>query len=179
MFVLLLLRGTPVLYAGDEIALEDVEIAPTARLDPGSSPSGGTRDGARTPMIWEPGDGRGFTRPGGEPWLPFGGARGSVEEQRTDPSSVLSWCRRVIALRRATRDLAMGDQHVLGTDERVLAWRRGAGTTVVANLSGEPASVPVPVGEVSLASPGVQPHGSPAQLPPWGCIVVTSGARSG
>ena len=71
----------------------------------------------RTPMIWEPGDGRGFTRPGGEPWLPFGGARGSVEEQRTDrvPSC---WCRRVIALRRSTRDLAMGDQQVLGTDER-------------------------------------------------------------
>ena len=156
LFVLLLLRGTPVLYAGDEIGLEDVEIAAAARRDPGSSPSGETRDGARTPMIWEPGDGHGFTRGGVEAWLPFGGAHGSVDEQRADPSSVLSWCRQVIQLRRATRDLTMGDQRMLGTDERVLAWRRGAATAVAANLSARPASAPVPAGEVLLASPGVQ-----------------------
>ena len=129
-------------------------------------------------MIWEPGDGRGFTRRGVEAWLPFGGAHGSVEEQRADPTSVLSWCRRVIQLRRATRDLTMGDQRMLGTDERVLAWRRGAATAVAANLSARPASAPVPAGEISLASPGVRQVGSSLGLPPWGCVVVTTARRS-
>ena len=64
LFVLLLLRGTPVLYAGDEIGLPDVEVPEALRRDEGSGPGGRSRDEGRTPMIWEPGPGHGFTEPG-------------------------------------------------------------------------------------------------------------------
>ena len=47
LFVLLLLRGTPVLYAGDEIGLEDVEVPPAQRRDEGSGPGGRSRDPGR------------------------------------------------------------------------------------------------------------------------------------
>lgn len=176
LFVLLFLRGTPVLYAGDEIGLEDVEIAPSQRLDEGSGGGGSTRDGGRTPMIWQPGPGHGFTQPGVEPWLPFGQGRTSVAEQRVDPRSVLSWCRDAIKLRAGHEDLMGGDQVLLESAEHVLAWRRGAGTTVAANLSPEPATVSMPDSEILLASDGVRParSTSSAILPAWGCVVATT-----
>ena len=175
LFVLLLLRGTPVLYAGDEIGLPDVEVAEDLRRDEGSGPGGRSRDEGRTPMIWEPGPGHGFTEPGVEPWLPFGDGRGSVADQRGDPRSILSWCRQVIELRRGRADLHAGNQDLLDADERVLAWKRGTNTTVAANLSDEPAMVSLPVGELAFASHGVRrvSTGPGVELPPWGCVVVS------
>ena len=97
LFVLLLLRGTPTLYAGDEIGLEDVEMPSSRWRDEGSGPGGRSRDPGRTPIPWEPGPGHGFTSPGVEPWLPIGGVARSVAEQRADPDSTLAWCQKVIA----------------------------------------------------------------------------------
>lgn len=176
LFVLLFLRGAPVLYAGDEIGLEDVEIATSRRLDEGSGVGGRTRDGGRTPMIWQPGPGHGFTQSGVEPWLPFGPGRNSVAEQRADPSSVLSWCKRLIEVRSGRDDLMRGDQMLLESRERVLAWRRGVGTTAAANLSPEAAWVSMPEREILLASDGVvnAPSSPRVELPPWGCVVATT-----
>ncbi len=175
LFVLLLLRGTPVLYAGDEIALPDVDVPEARRRDEGSGPDGRSRDEGRTPMIWEPRPGHGFTEPGVEPWLPFGAGRVSVSEQQGDTRSVLSWCREVIELRRGRADLHAGDQELLAGDDRVLAWRRGQDTMVAANLSDELATVPLPTGEIVLASDAVRraATGIDVELPPWGCVVVS------
>jgi alpha-glucosidase len=173
LFVLLLLRGTPVLYAGDEIGLENVPVPNEARRDPGSGPDGGGRDGGRTPMLWEPGEGRGFTDPGVRPWLPFGGEIASVAEQRADARSVLSWCRRVIQLRRERPDLARGAQRFFDAGDGVLAWQRGGRATVVANLSPAPASAVVPEGRIELASDGTRMvSAGELFLPPWGCSVL-------
>ena len=116
LFVLLLLRGTPTLYAGDEIGLEDVEMPSSRWRDEGSGPGGRSRDPGRTPIPWERGPGHGFTSPGVEPWLPIGGVARSVAEQRADPDSTLAWCQKVIALRRRIRDLASGTQELLDAD---------------------------------------------------------------
>ena len=40
------LRGTPFLYAGDELGLLDAEIPPARLVDPGG------RDGSRAPLPW-------------------------------------------------------------------------------------------------------------------------------
>jgi alpha-glucosidase len=124
-------------------------------------------------MIWEPGEGRGFTDPGVRPWLPFGGEIASVAEQRDDARSVLSWCRRVIQLRRERPDLARGGQRFLDLGDDVLAWQRGGRAPVVANLSPAAASAAVPEGWIELASEGAtRVRAGELALPPWGCAVL-------
>ena len=46
--LLLTLRGTPFLYAGEELGLEDADVPPERHVDP----SGGRRDGCRAPIPW-------------------------------------------------------------------------------------------------------------------------------
>ncbi|HLF40744.1 MAG TPA: alpha-amylase family glycosyl hydrolase, partial [Acidimicrobiia bacterium] len=60
--VLLTLRGTPFLYAGEELGLEDAVLRPDQRVDPGG------RDGCRAPVPWSPEPGHGWPA---TPWLPF------------------------------------------------------------------------------------------------------------
>src|SRR3954462_9027466 len=71
--LLLTLRGTPTLYYGDEIGMQDVPIAPSQVQDPFEKnvPGKGLgRDPERTPMRWDASENAGFTT--GEPWLPLG-----------------------------------------------------------------------------------------------------------
>src|SRR5204863_9293500 len=75
LFLLLTLRGTPFLYQGDELALEEADVPLDRRLDLADPP----RDGCRTPLPW--------TRSGAEwrdPWLPLGDTTRNVEDQRAD-----------------------------------------------------------------------------------------------
>jgi alpha-glucosidase len=128
LFVLLLLRGTPVLYYGDEIGLEQQEIPAERELD-----FAGHRDGARTPMRWSAGPGHGFTEEGVEPWLPFGSGP-DVESQRDDPGSILCLCRDLLAARRERDDLRSGAYESLPAPDGVWAWKRGDGHAVAMNL---------------------------------------------
>jgi alpha-glucosidase len=86
---LLGLRGTPVLYQGDELGLEQVPI-PEDRIRDVDD-----RDGCRTPMPW--------TRAGSwrDPWLPLGDTARNVGDERADPDSILNLVRALIAERRA------------------------------------------------------------------------------
>jgi alpha-glucosidase len=140
--MLLTLRGTPVLYYGDELLLENVDVPREALRDPvGLSrwPEDPGRDGCRTPMPWAPGEGYGFTRPGVRPWLPFGDHAGeTVAEQRDDPDSALRLTRDLIALRRERADLHTGTYASLDAPEGVWAWRRGERTAVALNFSQAP-----------------------------------------
>jgi alpha-glucosidase len=68
--LLLTLRGTPTIYYGDEIAMDEVEIAPDRLRDPlGKNAAGPAlgRDGGRTPMRWDATRHAGFSAT--EPWL--------------------------------------------------------------------------------------------------------------
>jgi alpha-glucosidase len=70
--LLLTLRGTPTLYYGDEIGMQQVAIAPNRLRDPFEKNVPGIgvgRDGCRTPMQWNAEAHGGFTT--GEPWLPL------------------------------------------------------------------------------------------------------------
>jgi len=93
-------------------------------------------------MQWSAGPGAGFTPPGVEPWLPLGDAGAcNVDDQRSDPGSVLALCRDLITQRRERSDLHDPAMRFLDAPEGVLAWRRGSGTTVALNLSDEGATV--------------------------------------
>jgi alpha-glucosidase len=99
----LTLRGTGVLYYGEEIGMHDVQIPPSSiqdsyeKLLPGK---GLGRDPQRTPMQWSSSRHAGFTT--GEPWLPVADdyVTTNVERLRDDPRSILALYRRLIALRR-------------------------------------------------------------------------------
>src|SRR5690606_7702723 len=70
--LLLTLRGTPTMYYGDEIGMQDVEISADQVQDPQEKniPGKGLgRDPERTPMQWDTSENAGFTS--GKPWLPL------------------------------------------------------------------------------------------------------------
>ncbi len=134
---LLTLRGTPFLYAGEELGLEDAVVAPERQVDPGG------RDGCRAPIPWTADPPHGW---GPTPWLPFPPdvASRAVEAQDSDPTSVLHLYRRLLAARRASPALHEGDQEVLPTSGSVLGWRRRTGDderTVLINMGPTPARV--------------------------------------
>ena len=148
--LLLGLPGSPYLYQGEELGLDEADVPVAARQDPVSLRSGGElpgRDGCRTPMPWDAdAPGLGFTT--GEPWLPFGAdaAALAVSLQDADPTSTLATYRALLAVRRAL--LADGlpqDVVLLDTSVDVLAFRRGR-LTVVLNTAAEPVEVAIGVG---------------------------------
>ena len=144
LLMLLTLRGTPVLYYGDELLLPNVEVPDEALRDPVAATVGPEhgRDGERTPMPWEPGPAYGFTT--GEPWLPTGDRDGlTVAEQRGDPGSALYLARDLIALRRSREDLVSGGYATIPSPPATWAWRRGERTGVALNLGDGPADVGV------------------------------------
>src|SRR5690606_3700672 len=120
-------RGTPTLYYGDELGLENVPIPPGRERDPFGIRQPGTgqgRDPMRTPMPWDGSPTGGFTT--GEPWLPLGDdhARYSVEAQKDDPRSMLTLTRALLDLRRRERALSTGAWRPLAVTGDVLAYAR-------------------------------------------------------
>jgi alpha-glucosidase len=100
--LLLTLRGTPTLYYGDEIGLENGLIPPEKLQDPQGLRLGAerTRDVARTPMQWDDSPNASFST--GEPWLPISPdyRECNVARQAADPASILNLYRHLLRLRR-------------------------------------------------------------------------------
>lgn len=107
--LLLTLRGTPFIYYGDEIGMENVAIPDDRVQDPfGRNVPGFTRDVARTPMQWSSAANAGFTQ--ATPWLPLADdfATVNVAAQRDDPTAMLTLYHRLIAYRRDNPALTLG-----------------------------------------------------------------------
>src|SRR5215510_13118029 len=101
--LLLTLRGTPTIYYGDEIGMEQVAIPDAAAHDPVAHNLPGLglgRDGCRTPMQWDAGRYAGFSC--AEPWLPLEGVyqQRNVAALQSDDRSIYQLHRKLIALRR-------------------------------------------------------------------------------
>jgi alpha-glucosidase len=173
LLVLLTLRGTPLLYFGDEIGMPEVEVPPGRILDRIG------RDVGRTPMPWSSEPAGGFTRPGVEPWLPMGApASCNVAGQREDPGSVLHLCRDLIALRRARPDLGRGAYIAIDAPDGVWAWRRADHTIVAVSCSDVAEEVDLGAGDVLLGTRperNGQPVRKPLRLEPWEGVVLSAG----
>jgi alpha-glucosidase len=148
LVLLLTLRGTPFLYAGDELGMEDVQIAPERVVDPGG------RDGCRSPIPWTASADHGWPV---EPWLPFA-SRGdvmSVESQDSDESSMLNFTRRLLALRRGHVALVSGELVDLRVEGDVLSFDRVSDDSrlrVMVNFKDAPAMSAQKTGRVLLTS---------------------------
>jgi alpha-glucosidase len=180
LVVLLALRGTPILYYGDEIGMAEVDVPHDRLRDPVGLlgwPEEPGRDRARTPMPWNDGPAGGFTRAGVEPWLPAGSpASCNVADQREEPGSALHLCRDLIALRRSSPDLRSGAYAALDTQEGVWAWRRGDRTVVALNASDQPSDLPFGGGEVLIGTRRErdgQPTGDRVRMEPWEALVLS------
>ncbi|NYE70584.1 alpha-amylase family glycosyl hydrolase [Microlunatus parietis] len=150
--LLLTLRGTPILYYGEELGLPDVDVPEAQVRDPVALRTGRAwlgRDPARMPMPWTRAARAGFCAEDIEPWLPLrpDAAELSVESQQDDPASTLTLYRRILALRRGVPALSAGSYSTLRADDRLLSFRRGheAGDAVVAlNFSDQPVRYDLP-----------------------------------
>jgi alpha-glucosidase len=156
--LLLTLRGTPTVYYGEELAMDNVFIPPEKAVDPPAKVFGIGRDPVRTPMQWDASPGAGFTA-ASEPWLPLAPdyAKYSVAAERDDAGSMLTLYRRLIALRQAEEALLSGDYAALPADGPVLAYtrRNEAGAfAVLLNFSHEPQTVALSEarGEIALST---------------------------
>ncbi|MES2788381.1 MAG: maltose alpha-D-glucosyltransferase [Planctomycetota bacterium] len=127
------LPGSPVIYYGDEIGMGDNIYL-------------GDRNGVRTPMQWSDDRNAGFSRANSQKlFLPviidseYHYEAVNVETQQNNPSSLLWWTKRLIALRKQHPAFGRGDLHVLEPDNsKVLAFVRQTDSEkllIVVNLS--------------------------------------------
>lgn len=191
------LRGTSVLYQGQEIGMTNRYIPLCEADDPiphvvakhlpewvhRRLPERINRDEVRVPMQWSGRAGAGFTEPGVTPWLPFHDdfVRVNVEAEEADPDSLLRWYRELLALRRASPALRSGSLEVFDTHADVIAYERvvavGDGDDerilVVANLGEGEILHPVHRAEpAAVSTTAVEVTSSAVRLPPHSAAVL-------
>jgi alpha-glucosidase len=169
--LLLTLRGTPFLYAGEELGLEDAIVPPDRVVDPGG------RDGCRAPVPWDATPNHGWAT--ADPWLPW---PPGVEDRNAaaldaDPASILHLYRRVLAARHGSPALTVGDFAFLPSPEGVLAYERRAGDdrrVVVVNFTDAAVTVPLAGGLVVASDAGATGEGGPYSgvIPPSGAAIL-------
>jgi maltose alpha-D-glucosyltransferase/alpha-amylase len=131
--LLFALPGTPVIYYGDELGMGDNVYL-------------GDRDSVRTPMQWSPDRSAGFSDANPQQlYLPviidpdYHYESVNVEAQNRNPSSLLWWMRRIIALRQQHSVFGRGNiEFLFPENAKVLAFIRRdehESVLVVANLS--------------------------------------------
>ncbi len=141
--LVLSLKGSPVLYYGDEIGM-------------GDDPFLGDRNGVRTPMQWSPDKNGGFSRaPHHRLFMPaidrgpYSYEFVNVEDAEGDAQSLLHFTRRILAVRRQhAKVFGRGEMHILDiSNPAIFAFVReyeGERMLVVANLSRFAQSVLLP-----------------------------------
>jgi alpha-glucosidase len=143
--MMLTLRGTPILYYGEELGME---THPPERKEDVKDPLGISgwplqkgRDGERRPMQWNSETNAGFTHD--QPWLPIDVdfKQHNVATESNDPQSLLNFYRALLALRHANPALLDGEYLPLAEhDANVLAYLRQTKAetiAVVLNFSAE------------------------------------------
>ena len=148
--LLLTLRGTPTLYYGDELGLENTPIPPERIVDPQGKNLGAhrSRDVARTPMQWDASAQAGFSTV--EPWLPLPAdyQKRNAAVQAQDPTSMLTLYRKLLSLRKASPALNVGDYRSLDAGPDVYAYLRTEGDEtklVLLNFSDQAVRLHLPV----------------------------------
>jgi alpha-glucosidase len=150
--LLLTLRGTPTMYYGDELGMDNVPVPAEMVQDPQEKNVPGLRAGRdpeRTPMQWDPSPGAGFTT--GTPWLPFSSdlARVNVATESEDERSILGLYHRLIALRQSEPALMVGSYLSVPAEGDIIAYLREHGSKrflVVLNLGDGAVPFDLPTG---------------------------------
>jgi alpha-glucosidase len=179
------LRGNIILYQGEELGLDQVEIAHHQVRDPEALrnwPMTLSRDGARTPMPWQAeAPNAGFSE--AQPWLPIGPNHPAmaVDRQNADTGSLLNTTRRMIAIRKASAALSNGRFDVLTAEDALLVFERTADAAAGSermlcafNISEKAQSWTPPAG-VSWQIVETVNGGTLSMLPPFAAVFAVPG----
>ena len=186
---MLLLRGTPFIYQGEELGmtnypfqdeseLRDVESINLLRQNVDNEDWAWNgilkkgRDNARTPMQWTNAENAGFST--GTPWIAVNPncACINVDAAMADENSILHFYKKLIALRSSSDVLKYGDfTLLLPKHPQLFAYCRqldGKKITVCCNFSGQRAELPQEIrGELLLSADADESF-----LPPYGAAVT-------
>lgn len=180
--LLLTLKGTPFIYYGEEIGMENTRIPVKKIRDPLGKmywPFYKGRDKSRTPMQWTPGQNAGFSK--NIPWLPVNQdyLNKNVQQQMNDKSSILWLYKDLIDLRRKSKPLSHGKWKIINTNNnKILAykrWYKNKMVIVLLNFSNKPQHVQYPFnGKVICSTHNQYPgfDGSFWMLPFEGIVVA-------
>jgi alpha-glucosidase len=182
----LTLRGTPIMYYGEEIGMK---TTPPARKEDVKDPIGQRgwpkekgRDGERTPMQWDGSENAGFSK--ATPWLPVPPAykthNVAAESQQAD--SVLEFYKKILKLRHTNRALLDGSYTALNAkDQNVFSYLRsykGETVLVALNMSGSQQKVNFELSKNGfssanslLATPKSAAQGDIITLEPYGVFI--------
>jgi len=184
----LTLRGTPIMYYGEEIGMENND---PKRKEDVKDPIGITgwpaeigRDGERTPMQWNTSTNAGFSEKA--PWLPVPQSykTHNVESESKDPDSVLSVYKKVLALRHINAALLDGSYTPLNEDDpNVLSYLRsfkGKAVLVALNMSDAPQTVKFDLAKQGFATFTLTPvvgsfvsdKAGVVELKPFGAVIA-------
>lgn len=160
--LLLTQRGTPFVFAGDEIGMTNTRLKRVSESNDIETVNGwreaqkrgmteedflaranySGRDNARTPFQWSGEPNGGFTR--GRPWAPVNSNAGLInaDRQGSEPGSILSYFKALLRFRREHDCLSVGSVDVLeNVPDQLFAYTRQTSSEkllVVLNFSNDP-----------------------------------------
>ncbi len=147
--LLLTLRGTPFIYYGEEIGMENTDIPYEKIVDPEGKnlwPKAQGRDVCRTPMQWDNTEYVGFSTT--EPWLPVNSNKlwVNVEDEMKDPNSVLNYYKSLLQIRKGFAALRRGEIEFLDSPDGILEYirrRNSEKVLVILNFTNSQIRTPV------------------------------------
>jgi alpha-glucosidase len=183
----LTLRGTPIMYYGEEIGMKTT--TPTRQEDVQDPigrrgwPKQKGRDGERTPMQWNGNENAGFSQKA--PWLPVPATytTHNVAGELKDPNSILEFYTKVLKLRHTNRALLDGSYTALNeSDPNVLSYLRtyrNETVLVALNMSGSVQKVDFQFSHNGfssttslIATPSSSASGDWVTLEPYGVFIA-------
>ena len=190
--ILLTMRGTPFIYQGEEIGMENFERESIDEFDDIGShgqyqralEEGFTkeeamhflnlrsRDNTRTPMQWDNSKYAGFSDH--EPWLKMTGSQDkiNVESQFNDPNSIYSFYKKMISIRKQEDILVYGDFEEVNTVDDVIGYKRtyqGQEIICLCNFTNTEQSIPDIQGNILLDNYN---NYKPTTLKPYQFIMI-------
>ncbi|WP_394791310.1 alpha-glucosidase family protein [Rhodoferax sp.] len=182
------LRGSPCIYQGDELGLTEATLAFEDLQDPygiAMWPEIPSRDGCRTPMVWDGAAQHAGFSTATKPWLPVAPEHLPLAalSQVADADSLFSFYSVMLAWRRNYPALRVGSMELLPADDAVLAFvrRSDAGQAVLCafNLTADavhyalPGGLPVPTLDTSHPLPSGTLEGQTLVLAPYSAVFAT------
>jgi alpha-glucosidase len=186
----LTLRGTAIMYYGEEIGMENNDPKRVEDVKDVIGRKGWPkeigRDGKRTPMQWNTSVNAGFNK-GATPWLPVDAnyKTHNVATEAAEPNSILNWYRGLIELRRDNAAFYEGDYVSLNdSDPNVMTYLRESKTgsvLVVLNFSAQPQTVAVDTTRIGSSAAKVLMATNPQtrnlnvsqiKLDPYGVVIA-------
>lgn len=172
------LRGTACIYQGEELGLEEADVAFEELQDPYGIefwPEFKGRDGCRTPMVWQQ-DNQNGGFSDGKSWLPVSAKHlpNAVSIQESDETALIHHYRRAIAFRNKYKALSIGSHDKVMAVDDVLYFQRINGDEIllcIFNMSDSDTTFDVPTGSWThcgedLGSVPVSKNGT-VSLGPW------------